>query len=251
MTCLNAQESIQTKPLRFNPSFGITYNLHSMKEYTVKDDQFKRVPSHFPGIEIGFVLSPKTSTGWYWEYRNTFLGELAIYGFQKIAGGDGILDNITEYSMNNGFLGRLDFGKRLISQEKRSFEAGFVIADKVVLGTQYHPGNIDRTSWEESYSSEGFHFSPGFYAAYSHGNIHQGWLAIRFSLTQSLFNLHQFDDESAVDHFVLPLFSELDISYRLPSGWYLRAGGILAASYTALPADARVRMGAGYMFRTH
>jgi hypothetical protein len=154
---------------------------------------------------------------------------------------------VVNRTVNNGFLGRLDIGKRLTGSENRSFSAGFIVSDKVMLGTDseipyyiYGP--------EESVTNTGFHFTPGLFASYDQHLIRAGEFSVRLAFTQSLFNLHQFGD-SAIEHYTLPLFTEVDINLRLPSGIYFLTGAILATSFSELPADARVRIGIGYTFR--
>jgi hypothetical protein len=239
-------ESVTTP--RFKPFAGVTYNIHFIGQPEFQDPTRNAI-SQFPGVEFGFSLLPKTPAGWTLEYRNTFLGELLLYQIFDIspATWNGVFADVVDRTVNNGFLGRLDIGKQLTGSEFRSFNAGFVISDKVMLGTDLEvPFYIYGP--EETVTNTGFHFTPGFFASYEQLLSRAGALSVRLAFTQSLFNLHQFG-ESAIEHYTLPLFSELDIKLRTNSGFYYLAGALLATSYKELPADARIRAGIGYTFR--
>lgn len=248
---VNGQIPGNTVTGRFLPYGGITYNFHTMRDQVYDSEEVVYRNSHFPGIEVGFTLLPKKESGWVLEYRNTFLGELAIFGIAKQTRNpyNGFLTDITDRTIGNGFLGRFDFGKKVISTDNRDLLAGFIISDKVILGTDDYPLMRYNQVDEDSYTNTGFHFTPGLYASYVRRFQNQSVLSTNISLCQSLFNLHQFGTENAIDHFVLPLFTELNVIYQMPGGIYLKMGAIHAASINGVPADARISAGAGYTFR--
>lgn len=246
-----AQQQIEDPGRRFDPFVGLTYNFHTLKYLDFETEEGKFQHSHFPGIEFGFMLNPKNEKGWFLEYRNSFLGELAIYGIAKQTRNPyrGFLNNIVDRTIGNGFLGRLDVGKTLINTTDRDLKAGFIISDKVVLGTEDYPLMTYLHGDEDTYTNSGFHFTPGVFATYLLQLQNQAVLSINFSISQSLFNLHQFGKDNAIDHFVLPLFTEMQITYQMRGGIYLRSGAMYAASISGVPADARLNMGVGYTFR--
>ncbi len=248
---LNGQVPGEDPPRRFLPYVGITYNLHTMRDLVYDPEEMVYRNSHFPGIEVGFTLLPGKESGWVLEYRNSFLGELAIYGIAKQTGNPyhGILTDIVDRTICNGFLGRFDLGKTFISTTDRDLIAGFTISDKVVFGTDDYPLLHYNIAYEETYTNSGFHFTPGLYASFMIRFQNQGVLSANISFCQSLFNLHQFGNENAIDHFVLPLFTELQVKYQMPGGIYLKTGAIHAATINGVPADARISLAAGYTFR--
>ena len=247
---LLAQTPGEKNTQRFLPYAGVTYNFHTIKEFVWDSDESEYQFSQFPGIEIGFKISPKKENGWQIEYKNTFLGELAIYGIYDLStpAGNGFLENIVNRTIGNGFLGRLDVGKSIIHTPTQCLNAGFIVADKVILGTEDYP--IYYNHVQETYTNTGFHFTPGIFASYERIFQNQSALSVNVSFSQSLFNLHQFDDDNAIDNFVLPLFTELQINYQIPGGVYFKTGTIIASSFNGVPADARISVGAGYTFRS-
>ncbi len=155
-THILAQTSGDKNTTRFLPYAGVTYNFHTMKELDSRGEEYGYFISHFPGIEVGFTILPKMEDGWQVEYSNTFLGELALYGLYDISTnpGDGFLEEIVNRTIGNGFLGRLDVGRSLIHTPTQRMKVGFVISDKVILGTDdnslfYHPD-------QERYTTTGF-----------------------------------------------------------------------------------------------
>ena len=121
------------------------------------------------------------------------------------------------------FLGRFDMGRPVIRTTGRDLIAGFIVSDKIILGANDCPLLTYLHGDEETYTN--------------------------ISFCQSLFNLHQFGKDNAIDHFVLPLFTELQITYQLQGGTYLRSGAIFAAFIDGVPADARFNVWMGYTFR--
>ncbi len=236
---------------RFFPYAGVSYNFHTMKVFLWSSNEGKYHISQFPGIEIGFTLSPKRENGWQIEYKNTFLGELAIYGIYDLFTNQGysFLEDIVNSTIGNGFLGRLDIGKSIIQTPTQNLNVGFIVSDKVILGTEDYPLYYNHD--QETYTNTGFHFTPGIFASYERILQNQSALCVNISFSQSLFNLHQFDDESSIDNFVLPLFTELQINYQLPGGVYFKTGTIIPTSFNGVSADARISVGAGYTFRYH
>ena len=248
---LPAQDPGEKTTKRFFPYAGVTYNFHTMQEYKWDLDEGGYHISHFPGIEIGFTLSPKRENGWQIEYKNTFLGELAIYGIYDLFTNQGysFLEDIVNSTIGNGFLGRLDIGKSIIHTPTQSLNFGFIVSDKVILGTEDYPLYYNHD--QDTYTNTGFHFTPGIFASYEKLFQNQSTLSINVSFSQSLFNLHQFNDDNAIDNFVLPLFTELQINYQMPGGVYFKTGTIIASSFMGVPADARISVGAGYTFNYH
>lgn len=234
---------------RFRPYVGVTYNLHTMKESDLGGEEYGYFISHFPGIEIGFTLLPKIEDGWQIEYSNTFLGELALYGIYDLSTnpGGGFLEEIVNRTIGNGFLGRLDVGKSLIHTPTQRLKAGFVISDKVVLGTEDYP--LFYHTDQETFTNTGFHFTPGVFTTYERLFQNKSMFSVNFSLSKSLFNLHQFGEDNAIDNFVLPLFTELQINYQMPGGVYIKTGTIIPTSFKGVPSDARISVGVGYTFR--
>ena len=121
-TCLSFNHLLAQTPgektiKRFLPYAGVTYNFHTLKELDLRGDEYGYFINHFPGIEVGFTISPKRENGWQIEYKNTFLGELAIYGIYDLSTntGNGFLEDIVNSTIGNGFLGRLDVGKTIIN----------------------------------------------------------------------------------------------------------------------------------------
>ena len=229
-TCLSFNHLLAQTPgdeitKRFLPYAGITYNFHTMKKLVWSSSDAGRYRfSHFPGIEIGFRTSPKRKNGWQLEYKNTFLGELVIYGIYDLStnSGNGFLEDIVNQTIGNGFLGRLDVGKSIIHTPTQRLNAGFIVSDKVILGTEDDPLYYNHD--QETYTNTGFHFTPGFFASYEKIFQNQSVLSVNVSFSQSLFNLHQFNDDNAIDNFVLPLFTEMQINYQMPSGMYFKTG---------------------------
>lgn len=248
---VNGQVAGDKPARRFLPYAGITYNLHSMRDLIYDQEEMVYRNSHFPGIEVGFTLLPNKESGWVFEYRNTFLGELSIYGIadQTRNPYNGILTDIVDRTICNGFLGRFDMGKTVINTTNRDLRAGFTISDKVIFGTDDYPLYYYNQGDEDTYTNTGFHFTPGFYVSSKIRFQNQGVLSANISFSQSLFNLHQFGKENAIDHFVLPLFTEFQVKYQMPGGIYLKTGAIHAASINGVPADARLTLAAGYTFR--
>lgn len=252
-TCLSLTLLAQTPgekiTKRFLPYAGVTYNFHTMKELDLRGDEYGYFISHFPGIEAGFTISPKRENGWQIDYKNTFLGELAIYGIYDLSTnpGNGFLEDIVNSTIGNGFLGRLDIGKSIINTPTQRMNAGFLVADKVILGTEDYSPYYNHD--EETYTNTGFHFTPGIFASYERIFHNQSALSVNVSFSQSLFNLHQFNDDNAINNFVLPLFTELQINYQMPGGVYFKTGTIIPTSFNGVPADARISIGAGYTFR--
>jgi len=248
---MRAQQQIEDLGRRFNPYAGLTYNFHTMKYPDAETEGGEFSHSHFPGIEFGFILNPKKEKGWLLEYRNTFLGELAIYGIAKQTRNpyQGFLNDIVDRTIGNGFLGRLDVGKTIISTAERDLRAGFIISDKVILGTDDYPLMTYLHGDEDTYTNSGFHFTPGVFATYLLQLQNRAVLFINFSVSQSILNLHQFGKDNAIDHFVLPLFTEFQITYQMNGGTYLKSGALYAASINGVPADARLNVGVGYTFR--
>ena len=235
---------------RFLPYAGVTYNFHTMKELDLRGDEYGYFISHFPGIEVGFTILPKKDNGWQIEYKNTFLGELAIYGIYNIFTnpGNGFLEDIVNSTIGNGFFGRLDIGKSIIHTPTQRMNAGFIVSDKVIFGTEDYPHVIGGPI-PGSYTNTGFHFTPGIFASYHKLFQNQSVLSVNISFSQSLFNLHQFGEDSAIDNFVLPLFTELQINYQMPGGVYIKTGTIIPTSFNGVPADARISVGVGSTFR--
>ncbi len=246
----SAQPSGDKITKRFLPYAGVTYNFHTMKELDLREGEYGYFISHFPGIEVGFKISPKKENGWQIEYKNTFLGELAIYGIYDLSTnpGNGFLDDIVNRTIGNGFLGRLDVGKSIINTPTQRMNAGFIVSDKVILGTEDYP-ILRNHADQETYTNSGFHFTPGIFASYERMFQNQSVLTVNVSFSQSLFNLHQFGEDSAIDNFVLPLFTELQINYQMPGGVYIKTGTIIPTSFNGVPADARISIGMGYTFR--
>jgi hypothetical protein len=248
---IRAQHQIENHGRRLNPYAGLTYNFHTMKYLDSETEGGNYSHSHFPGIEFGFILNPKEEKGWLLEYRNSFLGELAIYGIAKQTSNpyQGFLNDIVDRTIGNGFLGRMDVGKTIISTAERDLRAGFSISDKVILGTDDYPLTTYLHDDEDTYTNSGFHFTPGVFATYLLQLQNQAVLFINFSISQSILNLHQFGKDNAIDHFVLPLFTEMQITYQMKGGTYLRTGAMYVASINGVPADARLNVGVGYTFR--
>jgi hypothetical protein len=151
--------------------------------------------------------------------------------------------------MNNGFLGRLDIGKTLLRSEGSNLQAGFVISDKVIFGTDNYPGPAYNTDPSISYTAEGFHFTPGVYASYCNTFNEHGQVSFNIAFMQSLFNIHQWEEDPIPSNFALPLFTEFDLKYQMTNGLYAHAGIIFMTPYQRLHNDARIRVGAGYRFR--
>ena len=124
---------------RFLPYAGVTYNFHTMKDLVWRSNEGGYHFSHFPGIEIGFKISPKRENGWQIEYKNTFLGELVIYGIYDLSTnpGNGFLEDIVNRTIGNGFLGRLDVGKSIINTPTQRMNAGFVVLRLYSLCTYF------------------------------------------------------------------------------------------------------------------
>ncbi|MEN8204002.1 MAG: hypothetical protein ABFS28_15500 [Bacteroidota bacterium] len=246
---LHAQTPEDKITKRFLPYAGVTYNFHTIKELSWSSDEVGYHFSHFPGIEIGFKISPVKENGWQIEYKNTFLGELAIYGIYDLSTnpGNAFLENIVNRTIGNGFLGRLDVCKSIIHTPTQRMNAGFIVSDKVILGTEDYPLYYNHD--QETYTNTGFHFTPGIFASYEKLFQNQSVLSVNVSFSQSLFNLHQFNDDNATDNFVLPLFTELQINYQMPGGVYFKTGTIIPSSFNGVSADARISVGAGYTFR--
>jgi hypothetical protein len=248
LVSMSAQVSVSS-PVRFKPYAGLTYNYHTMENLVRRAGEVDYFSSHFPGIEFGFTLAPDDENGWSLEYMNTFLGELAIYGIadQTRNPYNGFLNDIVDRTVGNGFLGRLDIGKTLMATPGKRLLVGFVIADKVVLGSDdlVHVREPETTIS----TKDGFHFTPGLFAALMGNLPNLSTLTVNISLSQSLFNLHQFGEENIQDHFLLPLFTELQFKYQIPAGIYFRAAALMAMPYKELPADARISAGIGYTFR--
>ena len=254
-TCLSFSHLLAQTPgekitKRFLPYAGVTYNFHTMKELDLRGDEYGYFISHFPGIEVGFTILPIKDNGWQIEYKNTFLGELAIYGIYNLSTnpGNGFLEDIVNRTIGNGFLGRLDFGKSIISTPTQRMNAGFIVSDKVILGTEDYPLYYNHGD-QETYTNTGFHFTPGIFASYERVFQNQSILSVNISFSQSLFNLHQFGEDNAIGNFVLPLFTELQVNYQMPGGVYIKTGTIIPTSFNGVPADARISVGVGYTFR--
>jgi hypothetical protein len=243
----DGQENSSNQP-RFKPFAGITYNLHRPGGSSLDPDIEIYRLSHFPGLEAGFVILPKKENGWQLSYRNTFLGELAIYGLIDLAGDPdrSFLGGITNQTVGNGFLGRLDLGKKVINTPGKALLAGFSLSDKVILGTDIHLYN---TPLQEQYTKEGFHLTPGVFAEYRQVLRNMASFTLNFGLSKSIMNLHQFDQESAIGHYVFPVFSEIDLVYQMPGGLYFRMGTLVAISFEGVQSDARISGGIGYRFR--
>ncbi len=235
--------------IRFLPYAGVSYNFHTMQDYKWSLNEGGDHFSHFPGIEIGFRISPKRENGWQIEYKNTFLGELAIYGIYDLSTNMGysFLEDIVNNTIGNGFLGRVDVGKSIINTPTQRMNAGFIFSDKVILGTEDYPLYYNHD--QETYTNTGFHFTPGIFTSYEKIFQNQSTLSVNISFSQSLFNLHQFGEDNAIENFVLPLFTELQINYQTPGGVYFKTGAIIPASFNGVPADARISIGVGYTFR--
>lgn len=246
-----AQKQNNDQNRRFYPYAGLTYNFHTIKylDWTTEGGKYQH--SHFPGIEVGFKVNPRKENGCLLEYRNSFLGELAIYGIADLTRNpyQGFLNDIVDRTIGNGFLGRLDIGKTIINTAERDLTAGFMLSDKVILGTDDYPLMTYLNGDEETYTNSGFHFTPGVFASYIIQLQNKAVFSTNISVSQSLFNLHQFGKENSIDHFVLPLFTELQITYQMKGGTYLRSGALYAASINGVPADARFNVGMGYTFR--
>lgn len=243
---LPAQESGMTISKRFRPYLGMTFNMHFMGGFNKYQDIISP-HAFYPGLETGFMVLPEGDRGWRLDYRNNFLPELAMYEIENswAVPGKGVFEDVVDRTVTNGILGRLDVGRTVSGSEDRSLSAGFVISDKIVLGTQSYG---EYFSSGQSYTNTGFHFTPGLFAGYSQVFRNSGLLHIRLAFTQSLFNLHQFSEDAAED-FVLPLFTELDVKYQMKSGLYMNAGALMVTSFKYLPADTRIRVGMGYTFR--
>jgi hypothetical protein len=246
-----AQDHAESATKRFKPFVGATYNWHSMEDYYTTDGELGTRPSQFPGLEVGFLLEPKSSDRWSLEYRNSFLLELALYEIADLTQNpyNGIFNNAVDITINNGFLGRLDIGKTLLRSDSKSLQAGFVISDKVIFGTDNYPGPVYNTDPSISYTADGFHFTPGFFTSYFNTFNNSSQLSINLSFTQSLFNLHQWEEDPIPSNFTLPLFTELDLRFQMANGLYAHAGVIFMTPYQRLHNDARIRVGAGYQFR--
>ncbi len=246
-----AQDQSPKSEPRFLPYAGITYQIHNLSNPTVNNDDGFLSGSHFPGMEVGFTLLPKTPSGWTLEYRNTFLLELALY---EIAGEtanpyNGIMTDIVDRTICHGFLGDFRADRRLITTPGKTLSAGFLVSDKVILGTESYPVVSYHGIGEDSYTMDGFHFTPGVFASYRQEYVSGMTLSLDLSLAQSLFNLHQFDREAAYENFIHPLFLEIRVKTQFNNGIYLRAGGLMGASFNRLPAAARISAGIGYTFR--
>jgi hypothetical protein len=242
--------SSESKP-RFLPHAGITYQVHNLSHHlsVANNDRFSG--SHFPGMEVGFTLLPESPSGWTIEYRNTFLLELALYEIVDETANpyNGIMADIVDRTICHGILGEFRTGRPLITTPGRTLSAGFLISDKVILGAESYPIVSYYGIGEDSYTMDGFHFTPGVFASFRQQYLNGMTLSLDLSLAQSLFNLHQFDREAAYENFVHPLFMEVLVKTQFDNGIYLRAGGLMGASFTRLPAAARISAGIGYSFR--
>lgn len=248
---LKGQYPSEASEPRFQPRIGLTYQFHTMRIPLSEDGQGYSSRSHFPGMEVGFTLLSKKPAGWEFDYRNSFLAELAFYELADETANPytGIMSDIVDRTICHGFLGVIRAGRPLIITPGRSLIAGFILSDKVIFGTLDFPTFSYTGIGEDSHTMEGFHLTPGVFASFSLQYPAGMTLSVDASVAQSLFNVHQFDREAVYENFVLPLFTELQVKAQFNNGIYLRTGGLMGVSFIRLPGAARVSGAVGYTFR--